>query len=91
MPGKAELPGFSLSLKVPNEVEAAGMFAAFADGGQVQMSLTRTFFSPRFGMGADRLSGGWPVCRRHRGRGGAVISLPPAAPQDWRSATNTMC
>ena len=30
------------------------MFAALADGGQVTMPMGKTFFSPRFGMLADK-------------------------------------
>jgi PhnB protein len=37
------------------------MFAALADGGQVQMPLTKTFFSPRFGMVADKFGLGWMI------------------------------
>jgi PhnB protein len=37
------------------------MFAALSDGGQVQMPLTKTFFSPRFGMVADRFGMSWMV------------------------------
>jgi PhnB protein len=46
---------------VPNEVEADRKFAALADGGQVQMPLAKTFFSPRFGMVADRFGVSWMV------------------------------
>jgi PhnB protein len=31
------------------------------DGGQVQMPLTKTFFSSRFGMGADRFGVSWMI------------------------------
>ena len=53
--------GFSLSLSVPTEVEADRVFALLADGGQVQMPLTKTFWSPRFGMLTDRFGVGWMV------------------------------
>jgi uncharacterized glyoxalase superfamily protein PhnB len=36
-------------------------FAALANGGRVQMSLAKTFWSPRFGMVADRFGVGWMV------------------------------
>ena len=39
---------------MPNEAEAERLFGALGDGGQVQMPMTKTFFSPRFGMVADR-------------------------------------
>ena len=59
--GKANFQGFSLSLTVANEAEAEKRFAALSDGGQVQMPLTKTFFSPRFGVVADRFGVSWMV------------------------------
>jgi copper resistance protein D len=58
--------GISLSLTVPNEAEADRRFTALADGGQVQMPLTKTFFSPRFGMVADRFGVTWMVIVEHQ-------------------------
>lgn len=52
--GKPDFQGFSLSITTGSEAEADRMFAALADGGQVQMPLGKTFFSPRFGMVADK-------------------------------------
>jgi PhnB protein len=59
--GQADFQGFSLSLTVANEVEAERKFAAPAAGGQVQMPLGNTFWSPCFGMVADRFGVGWMV------------------------------
>ena len=59
--GKPSFHGFSLSLTVPNEAEAERLFAALADGGQVQMPMAKTFFSPRFGMVADRFGVSWMI------------------------------
>lgn len=59
--GKPHFDGFSLSLGVDTEAEADRAFAALADGGKVQMPLTKTFFSPRFGMVADRFGVMWMV------------------------------
>ena len=59
--GKPTFQGFSLSLTVKDEAEASRMFAALADGGQIQMPLAKTFFSPSFGMVADRFGVGWMV------------------------------
>jgi len=56
---KVSFQGFSLSLSVPSEKEADRVFAALADGGQVRLPLTKTFFSPRFGMLEDRFGVGW--------------------------------
>ncbi len=53
--------GFSLSLILPNEAEADRLFAALAEGGQVQMPLAKTFFSPRFGTLADRFGVSWMI------------------------------
>jgi PhnB protein len=53
--------GFSLSLNVPNEAEAERAFRALSDGGQVRMPLTKTFWSPKFGMITDRFGIGWMV------------------------------
>jgi PhnB protein len=59
--GQPRFDGFSLSLSVADEAEADRAFAALGDGGQVQMPLGRTFFSPRFGMLTDRFGVGWMV------------------------------
>jgi len=59
--GQANFQGFSLSLTVANEAEADRKFAALAEGGQVQMPMAKTFWSPRFGMVTDRFGIGWMV------------------------------
>jgi len=59
--GQANFQGFSLSLTVANEAEADRKFAALAEGGQVQMPMAKTFWSPRFGMVTDRFGLGWMV------------------------------
>ena len=59
--GKPTFHGFGLSLSVANEADAERLFASLADGGQVQMPLTKTFFSPRFGMVADRFGVCWMI------------------------------
>jgi PhnB protein len=53
--------GFSLSLTATDEADAKRKFAALADGGQVRMQLTKTFWSPCFGMVADRFGVGWMI------------------------------
>jgi PhnB protein len=53
--------GFSLSVSAPDAAGAQRMFAALADGGEVRMPLGPTFFSPCFGMVADRFGVGWMV------------------------------
>jgi PhnB protein len=59
--GKPNFQGFSLSLTVSDEAEAERLFTALGDGGQVQMPLQKTFFSPRFGMVADRFGVPWMI------------------------------
>jgi PhnB protein len=59
--GKANFQGFSLALNAANPAEAERLFNALSDGGKVQMPLTETFFSPRFGMVADRFGVSWMV------------------------------
>ena len=58
---KPNFEGFSLSVSVPNESEADRAFAALKEGGQVRMPLTKTFWSPRFGMVTDRFGVGWMI------------------------------
>ncbi len=59
--GRPAFQGVSLSLTVADEADAERKFAALADGGQVQMPLAKTFFSPRFGMVADRFGVSWMI------------------------------
>ena len=59
--GKPSFQGFSLTLTVPNDAEAERLFGVLAEGGQAQMPLTKTFFSSRFGMLADRFGVGWMI------------------------------
>lgn len=62
--GKAEFQGFALSLTVPGREETERLFAALANGGQIHAPLAATFFSPRFGMVADRFGVLWIVYAR---------------------------
>jgi len=59
--GKPSFQGFALSLNADNEAEADRLFNALADGGQIQMPIAKTFFSPRFGMVTDRFGVPWMV------------------------------
>jgi PhnB protein len=63
--GQPNFQGISLTLTVPNDAEAERLFASLADGGQVQMPLTKTFFSSRFGMVADRFGVPWMIIVAH--------------------------
>jgi PhnB protein len=53
--------GFSLSITATGTAEAERIFAALADGGQVQQPLAQTFFAARFGMVTDRFGVGWMI------------------------------
>jgi PhnB protein len=53
--------GFSLAITVGTEADADRVFAALSEGGQVQMPLSKTFWSPRFGMLTDKFGIGWMV------------------------------
>jgi len=53
--------GTSLALSTATESEAQKLFDALAEGGQVRMPLTKTFFSPAFGMLADKFGVPWMV------------------------------
>jgi PhnB protein len=59
--GNSAFQGVSLSLEVPNEAEADRLFSALREGGQVQMPIGKTFFSPRFGIVADRFGVSWMI------------------------------
>lgn len=59
--GKPRFQGFSLSISVGDQAEARAVFDRLADGGQVQMPIGKTFFSPAFGMLADRFGVAWMV------------------------------
>lgn len=58
---KSRFDGFRLSLAFPSSSEAERAFAALSEGGQVQMPLGQTFWSPCFGMLTDRFGVGWMV------------------------------
>ena len=59
--GQPNFQGISLSLTAPDEADAERLFAALSEGGQVQLPLIKTFFSPRFGMVADRFGVSWMI------------------------------
>jgi PhnB protein len=59
--GQPSFQGFSLSITASDEAEAKRLFGALAEGGQVRQPLIKTFFSPRFGMVADRFGVPWMV------------------------------
>jgi PhnB protein len=63
--GKPNFHGIMLSIAASTEAEADKIFNSLADGGQVQMPLGKTFFSPLFGMVSDKFGVGWMVLVAH--------------------------
>jgi PhnB protein len=59
--GKPDFKGFALSVNAKDETDADRMFNALSAGGQVTMPMSKTFFSPRFGMCADKFGVGWMI------------------------------
>jgi PhnB protein len=59
--GAPSFQGFSLSLQLKDDAEAARVFAALGVGGAVTMPLAKTFFASSFGMLKDRFGVGWMV------------------------------
>lgn len=59
--GKPDFQGFALSLPARDPADAERLFGALAEDGKVQMPLGKTFFSPAFGMVADRFGITWMV------------------------------
>jgi len=59
--GAPSFQGFALSITPRDEAHAKRIFEALLDGGQVRMPLEKTFFSPCFGMVADKFGVTWMV------------------------------
>jgi len=59
--GQLNFQGITLSLTVDSVAQADKLFAALSEGGQVRLPLTKTFFSPRFGMLADKFGVAWMI------------------------------
>ena len=59
--GQPTFQGVSLALTSPDAAEARRRFDALAEGGKVRMPFGPTFFSPAFGVVADRFGVGWMV------------------------------
>ena len=58
---ESKFGGFSLSITAADEAQATRMFNALAEGGTISLPLTKTFFSPCFGMLTDKFGLGWMV------------------------------
>jgi PhnB protein len=59
--GQPKFEGFALTISAKSEAETERLFNALADGGQITQPLTKTFFSPRFGMLADKFGVHWII------------------------------
>ena len=59
--GKPNFQGFALSISTKTEAEADKLFNALVEGGKVTMPQTKTFFSARFGMLADKFGVNWMI------------------------------
>jgi PhnB protein len=59
--GEANFEGITLSLAVQDEASAQRFFGALAEGGEVQMPLAKTFWTPNFGMVKDRFGVSWMI------------------------------
>jgi len=59
--GAPKFEGFALTITTKSEAEADKLFGALSDGGKVALAMTKTFFSPRFGMLADRFGVHWMI------------------------------
>ena len=64
--GKPDFKGFSLTISAKTESEADKLFDALSAGGEVRQPMVKTFFSPRFGMCADKFGVGWMVLVDHQ-------------------------
>ena len=52
--GRPSFEGFALSITVSDDARAERLFAALAEGGQVQMPLSKTFFARKTEKEAER-------------------------------------
>jgi PhnB protein len=59
--GNPKFEGFALSINAKDEADADRKFNALSAGGSVTMPMTKTFFSPRFGMCADKFGVQWMI------------------------------
>jgi PhnB protein len=59
--GNPNFQGFALSINAKDEAEADKLVGALSEGGKVTMPMSKTFFSSRFGMLADKFGVGWMI------------------------------
>jgi len=59
--GKPDFKGVTLSISMDDEAGVKRVFDALSAGGKVVQPLAKTFFSPSFGMLADKFGVSWMV------------------------------
>jgi PhnB protein len=59
--GATKFEGFSLTIVLSDQADAKRKFEALSASGKVQMPLTKTFYSPCFGMLTDKFGVGWMI------------------------------
>lgn len=59
--GPAKFIGFAVAITPPNEASGKKVFDALAAGGNVQAPLSKTFWSPCFGMLTDKFGVQWKI------------------------------
>ena len=64
--GEPTFEGFSLSITVADEAAAERVFNALSDGGKIEMPLSSTFWTSKFGMLEDKFGVGWMVSVEHK-------------------------
>lgn len=75
--GNPTFKGFSLSLTLPDEKSVDKAFKALSDKGKIDLPLTQTFFSKRFGMLTDRFGVQW------------MLTVPTQAPEQIKRKAET--
>ena len=59
--GQSKFEGFALSIATKTEAENDKLIKALADGGEITMPASKTFFSPSFGMLKDKFGVQWMI------------------------------
>ena len=60
-PATPEFKGMTLALTAASDADTRRLFDALAEGGTVQMPLSKTFWTSSFGMLSDKLNVPWMV------------------------------
>jgi len=67
----AHFNGFSLSISLPTEEETRLAFDALSESAEIMLPLSKTFWSPCFGMLTDKFGLGWMVAVAEQSAPGA--------------------